>query len=475
MAAVAMLWTIAGVILRLPVRAEWRGWLPVWAALWLVIPPPLGWDVFLIQRLQHSTSRTASLMLDTWGVRHLMEGNVLVLPNHRLLVEEACSGINSTVVLLAAAVLFAVAARRPAVWSLLLIISSIVWSAAANMVRVVAVAVAQSAYNLDWSSGWQHELLGFGTFLFALWMLFSTDRLLAFLLSPIPFLPNADDPDSPLPEWDVHLNPLSRLWNLQAGVRVQQRAAGPLDGPSGQAPEDRPRAVGRDKLTRWFAVGFAGLGALQLAAWCIPLSNFGGVESHSPAHANLHDQADLPVTLAGWKQVDYAKAEFDREMGRFQHVWTYRSATTECLITVEYPFVDWHDVSSCYVGNGWTIDNRRSRPIEGASIDPYFEVELCKPADERGLLLFCNVQESTAQVLTGYSKLSWQQVFRRVRNNLYHEHFSAAGGDLFQIQLLSVSPEGWSDAERESLAEVFVAARQRLIAIHCKRSRGPSP
>ncbi len=120
--------------MRLP--GQTRNWLPAWALMWLIVPPPFRWDFRLILWLQSSTSRMASVVLDVVGVRHLMEGNVLVLPGQRMLVEEACSGVNSLLVLLSVTALFVVAARRPLLWAGLLLASSVAWAWLANVARV---------------------------------------------------------------------------------------------------------------------------------------------------------------------------------------------------------------------------------------------------------------------------------------------------------------------------------------------------
>ena len=96
-----MVLSVGGLIGRYAVPGQGRDWLPVWLVMWLIVPPPFRWDFRLIVWLQSSTSRMASMLLDVVGVQHLMEGNVLVLPGHRMLVDEACSGVNSVLVLLA--------------------------------------------------------------------------------------------------------------------------------------------------------------------------------------------------------------------------------------------------------------------------------------------------------------------------------------------------------------------------------------
>ena len=74
--------------------------------LWLLVPLPFRWDVRLVFALQDWSSRAASLMLDFWGVDHLLAGHILELPHQQFLVEEACSGIQSLFSLLAFAAIY---------------------------------------------------------------------------------------------------------------------------------------------------------------------------------------------------------------------------------------------------------------------------------------------------------------------------------------------------------------------------------
>ena len=205
LAVLAFIVMAGGLILSLDGTVR-RDWLPVWALLWLLVPPPAGLDDRFIHWLQLATSHASSLVLDQLGVRHLMEGNVLVLPGHRLLVEEACSGINSLFTLLVATSLFVVAARRPLIWSVLLLVASVCWAGLSNIGRVVAIAVAQARYHVDWSTGWQHEALGFAVIGLALLMLVCTDRFLAFLLGPIVW-------SRVLFRGALSHNPLCKAWN----------------------------------------------------------------------------------------------------------------------------------------------------------------------------------------------------------------------------------------------------------------------
>jgi exosortase len=86
--------------------------MPAWLLLWLAIPLPGALDDKLVSGLQRISTARASDVLETIGVMHLREGNVLDLGGRRILVEEACSGIHSLFSTLACAFFWAAWNRR---------------------------------------------------------------------------------------------------------------------------------------------------------------------------------------------------------------------------------------------------------------------------------------------------------------------------------------------------------------------------
>jgi exosortase len=354
LAAVALVLSIGGLIGRYAVPGQWRDWLPVWLVMWLIVPPPLGLDFRLISWLQSSTSRMASLLLDLLGVLHLMEGHVLVLPGHRMLVDEACSGVNSVLVLLVLTAMFVVSARRPLLWSALLLASSVAWAWAGNTVRVATIAIAQAWYELDLSTGWQHELLGYVTISLALVWLASTDYCLAFLLRPIA-LRTAD-----VSGFASRSNALTRAWNWCVGAdtsehrRRKRRGQKPVSAVAtgGLAVVDEsPRCESGETTgtllvaaSRWgWLAAFGLLAVLQLAGVAMIIADRIGIatadRSAMPAVGRatltpLFQRNHMPENLNGWSLVDYELTERapGADLGHFSNKWRFRRGTMECLV-----------------------------------------------------------------------------------------------------------------------------------------------
>ena len=110
--AIAAVLSLGGVLLALKGRAAWRELTGPWLLLWLVIPPPMALDSELMHVLQSVTARTTSGLLELLHVDHLLAGHVFRLPDRKLFVAEACSGVHSQLVLIAISVVLAILWRR---------------------------------------------------------------------------------------------------------------------------------------------------------------------------------------------------------------------------------------------------------------------------------------------------------------------------------------------------------------------------
>lgn len=87
-AGIAVLWRVGGALLL-------RKMGPALVMVLTIIPPPIRLDVRLGLFLREVATTLSSRTLDLLGVVHCVSGNVIELPGQKLLVEEACSGINS--------------------------------------------------------------------------------------------------------------------------------------------------------------------------------------------------------------------------------------------------------------------------------------------------------------------------------------------------------------------------------------------
>ncbi|MFV0442213.1 MAG: exosortase/archaeosortase family protein, partial [Planctomycetaceae bacterium] len=158
-------------------KQGWRGWLFAWT----LVPLPLGMDEDLTLWLRTITTKLTSRVLDELGVLHLSYANVIELPGKPLFVADACSGINSLYVLMAAALFYAMWSGRTLLHTLLLLAATFYWVMVENVARLSLVALAWQR-QMDWSQGTSHTWLGIVLFVVSLALVLSTDQLLRFLI-----------------------------------------------------------------------------------------------------------------------------------------------------------------------------------------------------------------------------------------------------------------------------------------------------
>jgi exosortase len=380
--ALAAFFSTGGLILVLGGRQAVSGLLPVWLMLCLLIPPPFRLDDQLIRWLQHVTAETSSAILDSLQIDHLLSGNVFRLPDRELFVAEACSGVNSLLTLIAFGVLLVILIHRSPIHTILLLITTLFWSGLVNTLRVTIVVLAGAQWGMDISSGWIHGLLGYLLVAVGFLLLLSTDQLLASVLAPVLDL---HGPESELDAEDIPLagDPLSRVWNFvvaRCGFAVSD-----LERP---AAENVPGLLDRLRRPRRAAIAFACLGLLELLC----LLPTGAVEIDSQVLVDSLNESWLPERCDDWGRLGYQTQERDLTSDEGQHTsaWEYGRDDRVAQVSVDFPFLGWHELTRCYTSHGWievarVVHNEKELGGEG----PLVEVKLRKSSGDAGFLLFC--------------------------------------------------------------------------------------
>jgi EpsI family protein len=116
-------------------------------------------------------------------------GVVITVDGQEMLVADACSGLNSIVSLLALGLLYAHLRRATRARMALLVLAVIPIAVAANVLRVLALALVVTHYGPEAAQGWVHEALGMSVFVIALLFLVAFDRIVNSGLDPFPPAP----------------------------------------------------------------------------------------------------------------------------------------------------------------------------------------------------------------------------------------------------------------------------------------------
>jgi exosortase len=435
LAGVAALLLLGAVIVAIGGAALFRTLLPAWAYLWIIVPLPIGLDRRLVVALQSWTSQWSSNVLDTLGVMHLLDGNVVEISGRRLLVEEACSGISSLFSVLACTLFLILWLRRPWPRALLLITAAIGWVLAANVLRVVAIAYAYDRWAIDLAAGLKHEVLGFACFAIAVLLIWSTDRFFLFL---IPRRPATIMPASPAP-----------VASVQAGTQGLAAIARLLSLP--------------------MAIAFGLLLLLHVATYGLPAAE--GEAPLLPAMARLGENT-LPNQLAGWKRDRFYTEERDLSSvyGAHSGYWVYKLNQRTTAIAVDYPFPRYHLLDECYLNQGWQIERHQDYSGDAASPDPQYwvQLKLKKAALRTGTVLYCECNQAgtylqpEGPVLRAAVKRfetaidGWRQRFKPADEGLHEQ------GPVYQFQLFIEGNRPLTTEEQQSVQQLFREAIRAL-------------
>jgi len=163
-------------------RVMMTNWFPLLYLAFLVPPP--GWFMdSLTAPLKLFVSFAATEGLQTVGIPVYREGVTLMIAQYQLLVEDACSGMNSITGLVAIS-LFYIYLLRNASWrySLLLVALVIPIAIVANIIRIVTLVLLTYFFGDAVAQGFLHMAAGIFLFVTALLLVFAVDSLLSRLL-----------------------------------------------------------------------------------------------------------------------------------------------------------------------------------------------------------------------------------------------------------------------------------------------------
>src|SRR5207253_3295331 len=167
-------WTVGG-------RRLLRSQAPALLLMAAIIPPPLSLDTRLADSLRILAVNWSSHLLDMLGVIHYRSGNVIELPGKTLLVEEACSGINSLLITMAGCLFYMLWRRASVISTILALMGSVSFVVLGNLIRITLGAWLKFHRNIDILSGWPHQAIGLLLFASYMLLIFSLERFLFFL------------------------------------------------------------------------------------------------------------------------------------------------------------------------------------------------------------------------------------------------------------------------------------------------------
>lgn len=441
---------VAFLVALLAFAYSYGGWtllkavFPAWIFLWLAVPPPNDLDGELIRRLQSSTASWSGGFLDIVNILHLMKGNVVEIPGQRLMVETACSGIQSLFAILTCSLFFIFWSRRGVIHSILLILGGIGWVLAGNVVRVVTIAIAQTKLGIDLATGMPHTILGFVIFAILLMLVWSLDNLLMFIFGSMSGL-------------------TARFRNPQlerAIAKKKLEKAAKQDLGSTRWPPLAQSMLHWKPVLGLFAVS----ALLNGTIWAINLSSRETADvSKLVDHFDKFDERTLDPEkqgYRGWKQIDFRSEKRDRSSinGEFSKTWTFRQGDIPLVFSLDYAWDTFHELTVCYKANGWEITFRDEhlQPMpDGGPPDHLIEVELKNAQNEYGYLLFTGFDYNGRPVAIRSSTT--------LKDRILSSFNPKQKPIVYQVQAFSNSFAPYTPEQKKSMMDVYTNLFRRAM------------
>jgi exosortase len=178
----ALVLTVGGFFLLAggPKALAWS-W-PGVAFLLFMVPLPYSVEHAVAGPLQRVATVCSTYIMQTIGLPALAEGNVIVLSNGRVEVEQACSGLSMLMIFFALSTAMAILVRRPLFDRILIVVSAAPIAILANVFRITATGLAQEWFGAEAAHKIFHDWAGWMMMPLALAMLWLELGVLSLVL-----------------------------------------------------------------------------------------------------------------------------------------------------------------------------------------------------------------------------------------------------------------------------------------------------
>ena len=337
----------------------------------LAIRLPANTDLLIIQRLQDLTSSVASNVLNLIGCLHLRQGNVITLPSRTLLVEEACSGVQSLFTLLFLAVLICCWKRRSPFHAGVVLAGAVFFAGFMNVFRVIAIVLAEHWWQWDLTAGWLHDVVGYVVLGISAGLVYNFDYFLLGFTATVPDN-GLNNPDA------VWRNPYVAAFNQLFATKTEYAPRG-LD-----VAQPAPRKQWKLSIIVSSILCIAGIAA-QTPALLSAKERSGDFTTD----LDLLTEVAVDSDIAGFVRQKYTEEERRRDdiAGQYSNTWAFQNQNMDVTISCDHLFLGWHDLRVCYTGIGWQVSE--SELDQSESVWHAMRVRLVKPdLGYYGLLFF---------------------------------------------------------------------------------------
>lgn len=428
-AAIAMWIALASLAWRYGGWTVTRALTPAGLLLALIIGPPLGMEDALLQSLRQLAVWFSSTVLLWLSVPHLTTGTIMEIVGRRLLVAEACSGINSLMAVLGFTLVLGFLKHHHGRRIAILLAFATLFALWANVGRITLGVWLQAAKGVDILSGTIHEWTSIIIFCICMALVFSADAVITLF-------------------WEM-LHQRRRDAKEDKGIRLR--------------PDDSSRRhlplFTISKGTWYLAAAFAVLGVAQVGNAAARGGFSVWFASPFNPHLPIGTALSMPPEMVGWKRSEQqekylAQPEIE---GKRSQAWIYTRGNTVAVVAMDFPFAGFHDLMICYQNAGWTISEKTTKVQTGPQGNAPYIVAKVDRLKEHGYSWFGAVNERGVWVEPPNKTISGQ-----VQQRLEHIGQPDWNAASYQVQVWVQVYEPLSDQQRQELESLYLAARSEV-------------
>lgn len=400
-----------------------RAMIPSLLMLSVLIYPPLRLDGELVLLLRRFAVWASGALLDVAGLPHFVFGNIIEIRGNKLLVEEACSGINSVFFIGAFSLFYGLWRKRSSSRIISLVLASFCFVLLGNVIRIAVGAILKYRYEIDILTGWKHEAAGLIIFSASLGLVWNFDRLLFEFFAPLPAR-NLKPAQPPKPS-ETPAQPIE--------FRAHIARAFPPSGLISSA------AV--------FALVGIVHGALMVTEHRTP-----GIFAFKSPTLKPSATFSMPDLIEGWvKTTNTQTGPIERENSfngspLHSRQWAYKKGRMVLWLSLDYPYTERHDLTVCYKAKGWEFD--RSAEFDAVNLpSAVLELNMLQKPLKNGYLTFTQ--------FLGDGGWYTGPLGRRLADRLGH-------GAVYQVQAVVVRADSLTSQEKLMVREFFQKAKKQL-------------
>ena len=411
--AVATLLALAGLIWWLGGWGLFRTLLPGLLMLAIVVRPPLGVGMSLLETFGTKLLKAASRMLYEMSVPHYISGTAIELPGLKLGFPEITALTNIIPSVIAFSLLYALWRRRSVVRVVLGLLVAPAFPVLLVSAAIIAGIRLSLADHFDVFAGMRGVAIQAGIFLVSAGLVVSFDEFLTFLFAPV----------------------------LRSRSRPSQVVVREVSGP-----KLFPASVGSQRATV-LGTAFAVVGVVELVLGGLFYARMMGLNAPLLSRLTPQSSFSLPTQIGQWKQADSAPIflpDLPAEPTQLR-VWYFEAADLAVAVTLDYPQRGFVNPVSQYQSLGWTVWRQTPRGGSAADTPSGMEAEMQRNWVQVGVLWVGACDEAGRwQPMPGRKPVLFERFKPRVSEPV------AA-----RIQLLSCGREAMTAEDRSKVAELF--------------------